>query len=430
VNFRSAVRELDGRQPESMPGPSLDRIAQLVTLLDHPELTYPTLHITGTNGKTTTSLLATDIACELGVTTGTFTSPHLASVRERIALCGDRIGEEDFAEAWEHIRPYLDIVDAAGDGGPVTYFEALTALAFLWFADKPVGLGVFEVGMGGSWDATNLIRGDVAILCPIGLDHRELGSTVAEVASEKAGIVKEGRTAVVREQRPEAMAVIERRAADVGATLLVEGQEFALAERASAVGGQALAIEGARGSYDALFVPLFGEAAARNAAAAVAACEALFDRPLDQGAVRAALATAISPGRVEVVARRPLVILDGAHNPDAAEALVATLYEAFRWGQLHLVMGAFRDKDVEAVAGIFARLADRAYACSNSSPRSAAASRVAEALADGGLALVEEHPSVDDALTAALGSAQADDLVLVTGSFYTVADARPRFAGA
>jgi dihydrofolate synthase/folylpolyglutamate synthase len=429
VNFRNAVRELDRRQPESMPGPSLDRISQLVNLLDHPELTYPTIHITGTNGKTTTSLLATDLACAHGVTTGTFTSPHLASVRERFALCRESIGEEDFAEAWEHLRPYLDLVDAVGDG-PVTYFEALTALAFLWFADKPVGLGVFEVGMGGSWDATNLIRGDVAVLCPIGLDHRELGSTVAEVAAEKAGIVKEGRIAVVREQRPEAMAVIERRVSDVGASLLIEDRDFALAERASAVGGQALAISGARGSYDALFVPLFGEAAARNAAAAVAACEALFDRTLEEEAVRTALATAASPGRIEVAARRPLVILDGAHNTDAAEALAATLREAFRWRQLHLVMGAFQDKDVEAVASILAGIADRAYACSNSSPRSAAASRVADALADAGLTDVEEQPSVDEALTAALGSADGDDLILVTGSFYTVADARPRFAGA
>src|SRR5947207_10827978 len=196
MDFREALADVDGRQPEGMPGPSLDRISEVVNLLDHPELTYPSIHITGTNGKTTTARLITTVACAHGFTTGTYISPHLGSVTERLSICGRPISEQEFAEAYEHLKPFLDVVDGhstfAG-GIRVTYFEALTALAYLWFADKPVALGVFEVGMGGSWDATNLIRGEVAVIGPVGLDHRELGSTVGEVAVEKAGIVKEGR---------------------------------------------------------------------------------------------------------------------------------------------------------------------------------------------------------------------------------------------
>ena len=363
-----------------------------------------------------------------GFTTGTYISPHLGSVTERLSICGRPISEQEFAEAYEHLKPFLDVVDGhstfAG-GIRVTYFEALTALAYLWFADKPVGLGVFEVGMGGTWDATNLVHGDVAVIGPIGLDHRELGSTVEEVATEKAGIVKEGRIAVVREQRAEAMAVIERRATEVGATLLVEGRDFGLTTRGQALAGQALSVRVGHGAYPDLFVPLFGEAAARNAAAAVAAVEALLGRALDQDAVRQGLAAASSPGRLEVVGRHPLIVLDGAHNPDAADALVGALPEAFAWHRLHLVMACFADKDVEALARTVAPLASVGYASANASPRSAPADRVAGALRAAGVDPVERFDSVAEALEAARTAAGDGDLILVTGSFYTVADARP-----
>jgi dihydrofolate synthase/folylpolyglutamate synthase len=416
-----------------MPGPSLERIGEVVKLLDHPELTYPTVHVTGTNGKTTTARLITALACAHGFATGTYTSPHLESITERMSICGRSISEEDFAETYAHLLPFLELVDERSTfagGIRVTYFETLTALAFLWFADAPVGLGVFEVGMGGTWDATNLVRGDVAVIGQVGLDHKVLGSTVGEVTSEKAGIIKERRTAIIREQRPEAMAVIERRAEAVAATLLLEGRDWALGSRAPAVGGQSLSVRGAHAAYDDLFVPLFGEPSARNAAASIAAMEALLGRSLDDSAVRQALASASSPGRVEVMSRHPLIVLDGAHNPDAAGALVDVLRESFVWRRLHLVMACFVDKDVEALGAIVGPLADRGYVSRNSGVRSAPPERVEASLRAAGVADVASFATVPEALEAARAEADEDDLILVTGSFYTVADARPQLAGA
>lgn len=429
MNYEDAIRDLDSRQSESMPEPSLDRIRALADLMADPQLTYPSVHITGTNGKTTTARLVAALACAHGLTTGTFISPHVTSVTERIAVCDEPISEREFAEEYEHLLPYLERVD--GLGRRVTYFETLTALAYLWLADKPVGLGVFEVGMGGTWDATNLIRSDVAVLCPIGLDHvAHLGPTVEDIAEEKAGIIKDGRTVVVREQRPAAQAVIERRCKEVGATMLVEGTEYGLTSRFQALGGQALAIQGLETTYGDVFLSLFGEQAARNAAASVAACETLLGRSLGEEAVRQALGRATSPGRIEVVGRRPLVVLDGAHNPDAAEALASALPEAFRWDRLHLVMAMFGDKDVETVAGLIGPVADHGYVAVNSSRRSAPADRVAAALREAGLAHLETFHSVEAAVAAARERAGPNDLILVTGSFYTVADARPLFVGA
>jgi dihydrofolate synthase/folylpolyglutamate synthase len=429
MDFTEALADLDGRMPENMPGPSLERIRKVVDLLDHPELIYPTIHVAGTNGKTTTTRLATSLACAHGFTTGTFTSPHLESITERLSICGRAISEEEFAETYSHLLPYMEHVDFGSER--VTYFEALTALAYLWFADKPVGLAVFEVGMGGSWDATNLVRGDIAVICPVGIDHvQHLGTTVDRIATEKAGIIKEGRTAVVREQRPEAMEVIEARAREVGATLLEEGRDFELLRRGTALGGQAIAVRTPNAEYEDLFVPLFGENAARNASAAITALEALLGRALNEGATRSALRSASSPGRVEVLARHPLVILDGAHNADAANALVTALRESFRWDRLLLVMASFADKDVEQLAGILAPLADAAYATRMSSPRAAPPERVANALRVAGVDDVRTLDSVRSAVDAARADAAEGDLVLVTGSFYTVADARPLLAGA
>jgi dihydrofolate synthase/folylpolyglutamate synthase len=384
--------------------------------MDHPELTYPSIQITGTNGKTTAARLVTNLACAHGLTTGTFISPHLSSVTERLSVCGTEISVAEFGEEYERLLPYLQTVD--GRVGPVTYFEALTALAFLWFADKPVSLGVFEVGMGGTWDATNLVRGEVAMIGPVGLDHvRELGSTVEAIAEEKAGIVKAGATAVVREQSPAGMEVIRRRADEVGARVLVEGTDFNVTERVQAVGGQLVTLAGLNAAYEQFFLPLFGDPAARWAAAAVVAVEALLDRGLDAEAVSAAVGAASVPGRVEVVQ-------DGAHNPDAAAALTATLREAFQWDRLHLVVGMFEDKAVEVVAEELATVADVAYVSPNSSPRSARADRVAEGLRAAGVTDVKSFTTVEGAVESSLAAAGEDDLVLVTGSFYTVGDAR------
>ncbi|TMK77649.1 MAG: dihydrofolate synthase [Actinobacteria bacterium] len=409
-----------------MPGPSLDRIRAIAELLDHPELTYPSVHVTGTNGKTTTARLVSALACAHGLSTGTYLSPHLRSVNERLSICGVDMTESEFAEEYTRLVPYHERVDAFE--GRLTYFETLTAIAYLWFADKPVGLGVFEVGMGGAWDATNLILGDVAVLCPIGLDHTAiLGTTVREIATEKAGIIKEGRVAIAREQRDEAMTVIRARCEEVGATLALEGEAFELDARGQGVGGQSLTVRGLHASYDDLFLPVFGEQTARNAAASIAAVEALFGRALNPGAVRATLSGFRTPGRLEVIARHPLVILDGAHNPDAAAALATAIAEAFRWERLHLVIAMFGDKDVETVTGILGPVANAAYATPNASPRSAPADRLAAGLAAAGVDDVRTFDSVADAVSAARVAAADGDLIVVTGSLYTVADARPLF---
>jgi dihydrofolate synthase/folylpolyglutamate synthase len=420
VNFRAAVADLDRRQPTRMV-PGLDRIRAVSDLLDHPELTYPTVHVTGTNGKTTTARLAARILCGHGLAAGLYTSPHLHEVTERLALCEEPISREEFAEGYGHLRPYLEEVDRRGER--VTYFETLTALAYLWFADKPVDAAVFEVGMGGEWDATNLIRGEVAVLCPIGLDHPELGSTVQEVAREKAGIVKPGATVIVREQRPEAVAVIDARAEEVGATVAREDQDFGVEARDLAVGGQRLRIRGLHGTYEELVLPIHGEHQARNAGASVAAAEALLGRALSDEALGQALAGAASPGRMEVVARHPLVVLDGAHNPDAAAALAEALAESFVWRRLHLVIGVLRDKDVGGIVDALASRADVAYACASASPRALTADQVAAACDRAGVPATV-HGSVGDALFAARAAAADDDLIVVTGSLYTVAEAR------
>jgi dihydrofolate synthase / folylpolyglutamate synthase len=425
VRFEEALAELESRQPERMI-PDLSRITALAELLDDPELAYPTIHITGTNGKTTTARVATTIACAHGLATGLYTSPHLLSVTERLQVCGRPIGEDEFGGEYEHLLPYLQAVDARGQR--VTYFEALTALAYLWFADKPVALGVFEVGMGGTWDATNLVGGDVAVLCPIALDHPELGSTVEQVATEKAGIIKPGKTVVCRDQVDEAMRVIRARSEEYEAELLLEGRDFELASRAQAVGGQQLVIRTPSATYDDLFLPLFGEHAARNAAAALTAVEALFGRELSADAVRGSLASASSPGRLEVVSRQPLIVLDGAHNPAGAQALAAALSEAFTWERLYLILAISANKDVEGIVRELVPLADRVYATRNRSERSADVGRTHAAVGALGKDVVG-MPSVPEAIEAARAAAGEGDLIVVTGSLYTVADARRTLLG-
>ncbi len=421
MRFAEALAELEGRK-ESRMVPDLARILKLATLLDDPQLSYPTIHVTGTNGKTTTARAITALACAHGITAGLYTSPHLESVTERFSVCGVDMTLEEFAAEYEHLLPFLLLVDSQSEE-QVTYFEALTALAYLWFADRPVGLGVYEVGMGGTWDATNLVAGDVGVICPIALDHPELGSTIAEVATEKAGIIKEGKVAIVREQLGPAGAIIRERAAAVGAELRHEFEDFEVDRRLLAVGGQSLAVRGLYTSYDDLFVPLFGEYAARNVAAAIAALEALLGQALSIGAVREGLAGLTSPGRLEVLRRQPLVILDGAHNPAGAEALAVAMREFFTWDRLHLVLAISANKDLDGMIRPLAPLADVAYAARNGSDRSGEAEVIAERFGAEGKP-VELFDSVTEALAAATAAADPGDCVLVTGSLYTVADAR------
>jgi dihydrofolate synthase/folylpolyglutamate synthase len=422
VRYAEAIADLDARQPSRMV-PDLDRIRALAVLLDHPERSYPSVHVTGTNGKTTTARLIGRLLCAHGLAAGVYTSPHLHALTERLALCDGNIPEDELAETYTHLAPYLREVDGLGEER-VTYFEALTALAYLWFADKPVDAAVFEVGMGGEWDATNLIEAGVAVLCSIDLDHPELGSTVEEVAREKAGIIKAGATAVVQDPNPAALPSIEARAERVGASLLLSGRDFRLVDRRPAVGGQQIAVAGTRGVYGDLLVPLHGAHQALNAMSAIVAAEVFLGQELNEDSLREALAGSTSPGRLEVVSRHPLVVLDGAHNPDAARALAAALPEAFVWRRLHLVIAVLEGKDVAGIVTALAPRTARAYAAANSNPRSRSAADLTEACRAAGIE-VEKHPSVPAALKAARATAAEDDLILVTGSLYTVADARP-----
>jgi dihydrofolate synthase/folylpolyglutamate synthase len=288
---------------------------------------------------------------------------------------------------------------------------------------------VIEVGMGGTWDATNLVSGDVAVVCPIAMDHvAELGPTLVDIAREKAGIVKQGKVAVVREQAPEALAVIRDRCEEMIASMVLEGREWALESRVAAVGGQALTVHGLGATYEDLLLPIHGEHAAHGAAAAVAAIEALLERPLDHDAVRRAFAGASSPGRLEVVGRHPLVVLDGAHNPAAAEALATALPEVFVWERLHLVAGIFSNKDLDGIADRLAPIADRVYACATRSVRARPPEEITAAFVARGVA-TQVFESVAAALAAARETAGEDDLILVTGSLYTVADARRALLG-
>jgi dihydrofolate synthase/folylpolyglutamate synthase len=425
VRFSEAVADLEARQPSRMV-PDLDRIRALAELLDHPERTYPSVHVTGTNGKTTTTRLIARILCAHGLATGVYTSPHLRSVTERIALCEQDISEQEFAETYSHLEPFLREVDERGER--VTYFETLTALAYLWFADKPADAVVFEVGMGGEWDATNLIDAKVAVVRAVGVDHPELGSTVEEVAREKAGIIKPGATVITDESEAyETLQVITSRTDELGAKRLIRGKHFYLEYPAQAVGGQVLNVSGVKGSYSDLFLPLYGLHQAENAAAAIVAAEEFLGRELDEVTLRDALAGATSPGRLEVVSRHPLILLDGAHNPDAARRLPPTLAEAFVWKRLHLVLGVLETKDVAGIVSALALLQPAAvYACANSNPKSLPPDEMAAACRDAGLH-VSAYGSVGEALDAAEEAAGDADLILVTGSLYTVADARPRY---
>jgi dihydrofolate synthase / folylpolyglutamate synthase len=426
MRFAEALARLDARQPEHMPEPSLDRIRAVAQLLDDPQQTYPSIHVTGTNGKTTAARVAASVACAHGVTTGSFTSPHLLSVTERLSVCGQDITEAEFAEEWEHLEPFLQLVDERGPLA-VTYFEAVTALAYLWFADRPVGLGVFEVGMGGSWDATNLVDGEVAVVTPIGLDHvAELGPTLADIAGEKAGILKAGASAVLREQDPVAADVLARRAVEVGSEPRWEGEDWEVEERLLAVGGQSFRLRGMHDTYEDLFLPLFGAYAVHNAAAGVVAVEALTGQALHPDTLREGLAAVRSPGRLEIVRHDPLLILDGAHNPAGARALAEAMREAFRWERLHLVVAISASKDLAGIAADLRPLADRVFVTRNDSVRSAEPADVAAAFGGD----VQDTPSVSDAIEAARAAAAPRDVILVTGSLFTVADAKRALASA
>ena len=421
MNYAEALRALDDRIPTRMV-PDLERMRALSDLLAHPQRTYPSIHITGTNGKTTTARVCAALLRATGLKVGTFTSPHLHDVRERITFDDDPISHAEFAQTYSYLEPFLAEVDAKGER--VTYFETLVMLAQVWFAERAIDVGVFEVGMGGEWDATNLIDGKVAVITEVALDHPELGSTPVEIAREKVGIIKQAAICVTGERSADVRGVIEERCHEMGAILRVDGTDFAFYGRDNAVGGQALDMSVGGTNYEQVFVPVYGERMATDVLLGLAAVSSLMgDRPLEDSLVRGALAELKSPGRIEVLRRRPLLIVDGAHNPAAAGELASTVQDSFAWDRLLLVLGILGDKDVEGVVGELVPVADEVIATTAPSSRSAPAERIAKEAARLG-AEPRIVSTVEGAVAQAIELAEEGDLILVTGSFTTAAEAR------
>lgn len=342
------------RAPEHDIEPSLDRIRMLLDILGDPQNTFPTVHITGTNGKTSTARMIDAVLTAFGVRVGRFTSPHLIDVRERMSIEGAPISREAFIAAWNDIAPYVEMVDTksvANGGVRLSFFEVFTALALVAFADHPVDAGVIEVGMGGTWDATNLIEAGVSVIMPIDLDHTKwLGSTIREIAEEKAGIIKPGQIVVIAEQPEEALEVLLDRAREVDAIVRLEGRDFEVIDRQMGVGGQLVTVRTPSATYTDVFVPLFGEHQAHNAAAALVGVEAFMGgRALDAKIVENGMMTATSPGRLQVVRTSPTILVDAAHNPAGARVLANALDDSFAFAHVVGVYSAMGDKDIESV---------------------------------------------------------------------------------
>lgn len=439
--YAEVERALLGRWPETRLEPSLDRIAALCRLLGDPEHAYPVIHLTGTNGKTSTSRMIDTLLRALDLRTGRFTSPHLQSMTERIVLDGEPLSEQLFVDAFADVAAYAQIVDDSSPH-PLSYFEMMVAMAFAAFADAPVDAAVIEVGMGGSWDATNVADGQVAVVTPIGVDHASyLGDRPEIIAVEKAGIIKAGSHAVIAQQEQDVLDVLMRRVLDVGAIALHEGNDFGVTNRATALGGQQISLQGISAQYTDIFLPLHGAHQAHNAAYALAAVEAFTgSKQLDEELVRDAFAQVTSPGRLEVVRRSPTVLLDAAHNPHGARATVEAVQDAFSFSPLIGVVGVMADKDVEEMLRIFEPVMAEIVCTQNSTPRSMSAMDLAEIAEDiFGAERVTVVARLDDALERAVLMADAaegyDDAigsggVLVTGSVITVGEARTLFGGA
>ncbi len=434
--FRIVDAELDRRWPESRIEPSLTRIAALVDLLGSPQRYYPVLHIAGTNGKTSVARMLDVLLSCVGLRVGRYTSPHLQRATERISLDGASVTPERYVEAYHDVAPYVALVDA-GSPVPMSKFEVLTGMAFAAFADAPVDAAVVEVGLGGSWDATNVADAAVAAITPIAVDHiNYLGSDITGIAAEKAGIIKAGSVAVLAAQPPEVARVLAARTVEVGATVAREGIEFGVLQRDIAVGGQQLKLQGLGGVYGEIFLPLHGPHQARNAVLALAAAEAFFGvgggLSLDGDAVRAAFAGVTAPGRLERVRTAPSVFLDGAHNPHGAHALAVALRAEFAFRRLVAVVGVMRDKDARGILAELEAVVDEVVLTSGGSPRAmdvddlAAAAR--EVFDDSRLRV---EALLADAIEVAIKAADPDSDgvsgVVVTGSVALVGAARSLF---
>ena len=440
--------ELNERWPETKIEPSLDRIEMLMDLLGHPERSFDVIHIAGTNGKSSTARMVDSLLRAFHRRVGLVTSPHLQRVTERIGIDGQPIHPRDYVRIWHEIKPFVEMVDAQSDV-PMSKFEVLVGLSYAAFADAPVDVAVVEVGLGGRWDATNVVNADVSVITPVGLDHTDyLGDTLAEIAGEKAGIIKPREDAddpltpnenivVIAEQDPEAMRVILQQAVDVEAGVARSGSEFAALESRIAVGGQQVNIQGLGGLYEDIFLPLHGEHQAKNAAVALAAVEAFFGasagHPLDVATVRNGFAQAISPGRLERVRISPTTFIDAAHNPHGAKALGAALDRDFDFARLIGVLSIFADKDATGILTALEPYLTEVVITQNSSPRALDAYDLAETARD---IFGEERVHVADNLPGAYAQAvelaedaevQSGSGIIITGSVVTAGDARAMF---
>ncbi|MBB3603170.1 dihydrofolate synthase/folylpolyglutamate synthase [Mycolicibacterium sp. BK556] len=444
---------LDQRWPETKLEPSTARIEALMEMLGSPQRSYPCIHIAGTNGKTSVARIVDALMTAFSRRTGRTTSPHLQSAVERIAIDNQPISPARYVEVYREIEPFVQLVDAQSqaDGGPaMSKFEVLTAMAFAAFADAPVDVAVVEVGMGGRWDATNVVDAPVAVITPIGIDHTEyLGDTVAEIAAEKAGIIAPPRgelvqtdtVAVIGRQVPEAMEVLLAQAVTSDAAVAREDSEFAVLGRQVAVGGQVLQLQGLGGVYSDIFLPLHGEHQAHNAVVALAAVEAFFgagaDRQLDIDTVRAGFAAAASPGRLERMRSAPTVFVDAAHNPAGAAALADVLGTEFDFRFLVGVLSVMGDKDVTGILTALEPAFDQVVVTHNGSPRAlevdALAMQAEEVFGPDRVLRADTLPDAIETATALVEDSAADSDgfsgagIVITGSVVTAGAARTLF---
>lgn len=426
-------KALLNRWPETRIAPTLDRIAALADALGSPQLSYPTIHIAGTNGKTTTTRLIDSICFELGMRTGRFTSPHLESFLERISINGEPISPEGMIATYNDIALYLDLIDSRMPN-KLSFFESMCALAFVAFAEYPVDVGIFECGMGGEWDSTNVINAAVSVITPIGFDHMEyLGDTLEKIALTKSGIIKPNSFAVLARQESEVAQVLMHKCAEVDATPLREGVEYAVKKRDLAVGGQLVSISGIYGDYDDLFLPLHGAHQAANAATALAAVEAFAgESKLDESVVREAFSSVTSPGRCEVIMRNPTVIVDAAHNPHGAVSLKKTIRDEFDFESIIGVVAPMGDKDVDGILEELEDVMSQIIVSRNSSHRAAPIEELSSrAKSIFGHERVVAIESLSDAIATAIQQAKLENAVndlntavLIAGSVISAGEAR------
>lgn len=419
------------RAGERWVQPRKERTARILAFLDDPQRTYRVVHITGTNGKTSTARMIESLLRSHDLRTGLFTSPHLERFTERIMIDGEPISDAAVADAWEEIVPFATIVDAelqAAGEEPLTFFELLTVLAFVAAADAPIDVLVLEVGMGGEWDSTNTADGDVAVFTPIDIDHADrLGDTITAIATVKAGIIKEGAAVVSAQQPAEAETVLRRVAAERNASIAFEGEEFGLTDQRLAVGGQQFSIRGLAGQYRDEYLPMYGAHQGHNAALAVAAVESLIgggSQAIAGDVLAEGLQNASSPGRLQLIGVAPTVVVDAAHNPHGAAALAQALGDSFDFDEWGVVLGVLSDKDAAGIVAHLAPVSAHVFATAPDSERASDVDSLAD-LVEGSGHRVSVHPTLSDAADAAREWAASSDrrAVVIAGSVVLAGEA-------